>query len=78
MGRTIPSFRIALYQEERRWRQFRMGLDRKDRAALDRLFLASRLHISACMMAARPVRIHCIMMAMLLHQYRQVLELGGE
>ena len=76
MGRTIPSFRIALYQEERRWKPFRDSLDREDRKSFDRLFLASRLHISACMMAAKPVRIHCIMMSMLLYQYKQLESLG--
>ncbi|MDE1862256.1 MAG: hypothetical protein KGI33_05020 [Thaumarchaeota archaeon] len=76
MGRTIPSFRIALHLEEKRWKPFRDALDRKDRVTLDRMFLASRLHVSACMMAARPVRIHCMMMAMLLHQYKQLLSLG--
>ena len=77
MGRTIPSFRIALMQEEAQWKSFRDALDRKDRAVLDRLFLASRLHISACMMAAKPVRIHSILMAILLYQYKQLISLGG-
>lgn len=76
MGRTIPSFRIAICQEEKQWKSFRKALGRKDRATFDRLFLASRLYVSACMMAARPVRIHCIMMAMLLYQYKQVALLG--
>jgi hypothetical protein len=77
LGRTIPSFRIALYQEERLWRSFRAALDKSERARFDKLFLASRLHISACMMAARPVRIHCIMMAILLYQYKQFLSRKG-
>jgi len=75
MGRTIPSFRIALYQEQRQWKSFRAALGKKDRVTFDRLFLASRLHISACMMAAKPIRIHCIMMAILLYQYKQLLSL---
>ena len=78
MGRTVPSFRIALHQEEAKWKKFRTALDRSDRDTFDRLFAASRLHISACMMAARPVRIHCIMMAMLLHQYGRLLALVEE
>jgi hypothetical protein len=31
MGRTIPSFRIALEMEERRWKPFRNALDKSDR-----------------------------------------------
>jgi hypothetical protein len=77
MGRTIPSFRIALMQEEVQWKSFRDALDKKERPVFDRLFLASRLHISACMMAAKPVRIHSIIMAILLYQYKQILSLGG-
>ena len=77
MGRTIPSFRIALYQEEAEWKPFRNALDKKERPVFDKLFLASRLHISACMMAAKPVRIHSIIMAILLYQYKQLLSLGG-
>ncbi len=76
MGRTIPSFRIALMQEETTWKPFRDALDKKEKACFDRLFLASRLHISACMMAAKPVRIHAIMMAILLYQYKQLLSLS--
>ena len=77
MGRTIPSFRIALMQEEMQWKSFRKALDKSERKTFDRLFLASRLHISACMMAAKPVRIHSIFMAILLYQYKQVLTMRG-
>ena len=38
MGRTIPSFRIALYQEEKKWSIFRSGLDVKDKKYFDELF----------------------------------------
>jgi hypothetical protein len=77
LGRTIPSFRIALYQEKMQWKSFRNALDKSDRACFDRLFLASKLHISACMMAAKPVRIHAVLMAILLYQYKQLLLLRG-
>ncbi len=77
LGRTIPSFRIALMQEEMQWKSFRKALDKSERKTFDRLFLASRLHISACMMAAKPVRIYSIFMAILLYQYKQVLAMRG-
>ena len=72
LGRTIPSFRIALAHEEASWKSFRAALDRKDRACFDRLFLIARLYISACMMACRPVRTHLIMMAVIFHHYKQL------
>jgi hypothetical protein len=65
-------------QEEIQWRPFRNELDKNERKVFDRLFLASRLHISACTTAAKPVRIHSIFMAILLYQYKQLLTLRGD
>jgi hypothetical protein len=39
MGRTIPSFRIALEMEERRWKPFRNALDKSDRKKFDEMML---------------------------------------
>jgi hypothetical protein len=35
MGRTIPSFRIALAMEETEWKPFRNDLDKSDRKKFD-------------------------------------------
>jgi hypothetical protein len=78
MGRTIPSFRIALYQEEKKWSIFRSGLDVKDKKYFDELFASGRLYISACMMSCRPIRIESILMSMIFHHFKQILCLGGE
>jgi hypothetical protein len=52
MGRTIPSFRIALEMEERRWKPFRNALDKSDRKKFDEMFDEMfdipRLYITAC------------------------------
>ena len=77
MGRTIPSFRIALYHEERRWSKFRSGLNTKDKKSLDEMFVSVRLYISACMMSCRPIRIESIIMSMLFHHFKMILCLGG-
>ena len=77
MGRTIPSFRIALYQEEKKWSKFRSGLDAKDKKYFDELFASGRLYISACMMSCRPIRIESILMSMIFHHFKQILCLGG-
>lgn len=76
MGRTVPSFRIALYQEERKWKIFRAALDKKDRELFDDLFDTARLYISACMMSCRPIRLEAIFMAMIFHHFKQILSLG--
>jgi hypothetical protein len=72
MGRTIPSFRIALVHEEMQWRIFRNSLDKSYKKSFDRLFAISRLYISASMMSAMPVRIYPIMMSMIFHHYKQI------
>ncbi len=75
MGRTVPSFRIALYQEEKKWRKFRAALDKKNKIIFDDLFDTARLYISACMMACRPVRLEAIIMAVIFHHFKQILSL---
>jgi hypothetical protein len=35
MGRTIPSFRIALAMEKEEWKPFRNALDKSDRKKFD-------------------------------------------
>ncbi|MBA4451799.1 MAG: hypothetical protein H2B03_01285, partial [Nitrosopumilaceae archaeon] len=49
MGRTVPSFRIALYHEEKKWKKFRSSLCKKDKELFDDIFATARLYISACM-----------------------------
>jgi hypothetical protein len=73
MGRTIPSFRIALAHEKEKWKSFRDSLSKNDKEHFDGLFLSARLCISACMMSKIPVRIYPIMMSILLYQYKQIL-----
>ena len=77
MGRTVPSWRNALYQEEKRWVKFRAGLDKKERKSFDEMFAIARLYISACMMSCRPVRIQPILLAIIFHHFKQILCLGG-
>ena len=78
MGRTVPSFRIALYLEEKRWKKFRAALDRNERKSFDDMFAVARLYISACMMSCRPVRIQPILLVVIFHHFKQILCLGGK
>jgi hypothetical protein len=48
MGRTIPSFRIALTIEKEEWKRFRNALDKSDRKKFDEMFDIPRFYISAC------------------------------
>jgi len=75
MGRTIPSFRLACMAEELKWRGFRSSLDKDDRKKFDEMFSASRLYNSACSNSARPIVVHCILMSIILHHFKQLMRL---
>ncbi len=72
MGRTIPSFRIALGMEKEDWKPFRNALDKKDRKDFDDMFDIPRFYISACSNSVQYVRLHPIMMSILLYHYKQL------
>jgi hypothetical protein len=74
LGRTVPSFRIALAMEEREWKPFRNALDKSDRKKFDEMFDIPRLYISACSYAVQPVRLYPILMSILLYCYEQLID----
>lgn len=78
MGRTMPSFRLALAEEEREWKPFRNSLNIHDRKEFDSMFADARLYISACSYAAKPVRIQPIMLALVFHHYKQLARIAGQ
>ena len=75
MGRTVPSFRIALEQEIALWRNFRRALRAKDRAIFDNLMERARIHGDAGMLANRPVIMETAFMAILLEQQKEINQL---
>jgi hypothetical protein len=76
MGRTVPSFRIALDQEQASWRAYRSRLGPAARQALDALFAESRLYASAASGAVRPVRFEGLFMAVLFHHQKQLASIA--
>lgn len=76
VGRTIPSFRLALMEEERGWKPFRNALGRQDRKEFDSMFADVRLYISACSYAARPIRVQPVLMALAFHHYKQLARIA--
>ena len=75
MGRTIPSFTLALMEEESEWKAFRKYLDRKDRSMFDEMFAIPRLYISSCMSCASPVVVEPIFLSILFHHYKRLAHL---
>lgn len=76
MGRTMPSFRLALMEEEREWKPFRNALSKRDRKEFDSMFADARLYISACSYATKPVRVQPVFMALVLHHYKQLTKMA--
>ena len=76
MGRTVPSFRLAQMYEECEWKPFRNALAKSEKKEFDRMFATSRLYISASSYAAKPVRIQPILMSIVFHHYKCLVEVG--
>jgi len=75
MGRTVPSYRQALKNEIERWKGFRKGLRATDAEAFDRMMNACRMFASAGSMATRPVLLEAMVMSILLHQEKMLMEI---
>lgn len=54
MGRTVPSFRMALEQELKKWSQFRRGLRVEEQRILDGLLNDVRRHADAGSLVCSP------------------------
>lgn len=78
VGRTVPSFRIALAQEEGEWKEYRQHLGKKQRRAFDEMFSIVRLYISSCSNTVVPVRIHVIVVTILFHHYLDLFQIMKE
>jgi hypothetical protein len=78
MGRTIPSFRIALAIEKEDWKPFRYALDKSDRKKFDEMFELPKFYISACSNSVQYVRLHPTLMSILLYHYKQLRECISE
>jgi hypothetical protein len=75
MGRTVPSYRIAIEIERNKWKIFRQGLNKKDKKMFDQMLDYSKLYNSAGSNACRPQLIHPILISILLEHYKQLEKL---
>ena len=73
MGRTIPSFRMALALEQEDWKPFRNALDKSDRKKFDDMWDIPRLYTSACSNSLQLVALHPNnIMSDLSHHYKEL------
>ena len=78
MGRTLPSFRIAVDIERGEWKPFRQNLEKEDRKKFDEMFSIAGMYNSACSYHNDPVVIRPVMMSIIFHHYKQLLKLKGQ
>ncbi len=75
MGKTVPSYRIALEEEIARWKGFVEALRSEDREAFERLMDACRSYASSGSNSTRPVLFEPMAMSMLLSQEKEIIKL---
>jgi hypothetical protein len=78
LGRTVPSFRLALAEEESEWKEYRKHLDRSERKDFDDMFAIPRLYLSACSGAVKLVRIFPVFMSIAFHHYKELSEMAQQ
>ena len=78
MGRTLPSFRIALDQEINSWTNYRRGLRIEDREYFDNVMRYARMHSDAGSLAARMLLSENVFLSALIEQDKRIVELKTE
>ena len=78
LGRTLPSFRIALDQEINSWTNYRRGLRIEDREYFDNIMRYARIHSDAGSLAARMLLSENVFLSALIEQDKRIIELKTE
>jgi hypothetical protein len=76
VGRTVPSFRMALEEEIASWSAYRRSLGPAAREALDAMFNGARTYCSASSNAVRPVKFEGMFMALAFDHERRLESLA--
>ena len=75
MGRTVPTYRLALEAMTQQWNDFRRALRSDDREAFDSLMNGARLHASASTYAISLDPTESALLSMLLEHEKKLLAL---
>ena len=75
MGKTIPSYRMTLENEIKKWEGFSKALRNDDREAFEQMMNACRNYASAASNATRPVLLEAMFMSILLAQQKALMEI---
>jgi hypothetical protein len=74
MDRTVSSFRIAIAEEKQERKPFRNALGTSERRAFDEMWDIPKLYVSACSNSVQLVPLHPIIISILFHHYKELLE----
>ena len=78
MGKTVPSYRMALEDEIEKWKGFAKALRIEDKEAFEALMDACRSFASAGSNATQPIIFEPMVMSMLLFQQKKLMTLEKE
>ncbi len=77
MGRTVPTYRLALEAMAQQWNDFRRALRKGDREAFDQLMNKARMHASASTYAISMDPTESALLSMLLEHEKELARLRG-
>ena len=75
MGKTVPSYRVALEYERQRWSRFAGALRQNEREVFNQLMDICKKYASAASNATRPVLFEAMTMTILLDQQKKINQL---
>ena len=78
MGKTVPSYRMALDEEIGKWKGFTRALRSEESETFETLIDACRSYASAAGNATRPILFEPMMMSILLYQQLSLQRLQKE
>ncbi|UCE45890.1 MAG: hypothetical protein JSU93_03200 [Methanobacteriota archaeon] len=75
MGRTVPTYRLALERMVQQWNDFRRALRKGDREAFEALMKSARMHASASTYAVSVDPSESAFLSMLLEHEKELMRL---
>ena len=75
MGKTVPSYRVALEYEKQRWNGFTKALQQQDKEVFEQLMNICKNYASAASNAIRPVLFEAMAMTIRLDQQKTINQL---
>ena len=75
MGKTVPSYRMALESEIYQWKAFADSLNSQDREVFEVLMDACRNNAMAGNAACKPIIFEPMMLSILIYQQKKLLDL---